>query len=127
LIHFEENPRSLLDRLGFRSNWHVVDSSGKRFPDNDFLSTFASTDEAATVNPREGVRLASTKIRGAAKAEDRREAIFVQCGDLGQEFRKGQIKTYAEAVAEARSILRLKDPWKIAIVMAEEDRIIINC
>jgi hypothetical protein len=59
--------------------------------------------------------------------KDNREKIEVRFGDEKLEFEKGPDSRYLRLVEENRGFQGLPDSWKIEVVRAEEDRIIIEC
>jgi hypothetical protein len=126
-VFFEDTPGLLLDRLGLKGNWHVVDREGRQFPDNDALYTFATGLDAHEVNLRQGTKLALKKGRSTRKPEDEREGVMVQFGPQTQEFARNVHHTYQETLVAARSALGLPETWQIITIRAEEDRIVIIC
>jgi hypothetical protein len=99
----------------------------KKIPDNDALFTFVSSPDVHPLSLRQEIHLDAKKIRGVSKPENKREIVAVQFGDYTHEFKKNDCKLYQEAIARARRILELPETWEIAVVRAEEDRVIVMC
>jgi hypothetical protein len=81
-------------QIAFQDELAYHGTNRKEIPGECALFTFASRDEMAVVCFGKGLKLSATKQGSACKREDKREAVDVQCGDVGQEFEKGKVKTY---------------------------------
>jgi hypothetical protein len=127
VVGLDEIPKSLLERLGPQKGWFILDNTGRRFPDNDALFTFVSSPDVHPLSLRQDLHLDVKKTPGVTKPEDKREVVLVQFGDYTHKFKKNYCKSYQEAVDRARDVLGLPGTWRIAVIRAEEDRILMMC
>jgi hypothetical protein len=61
-ICWEDTPKRVLERLGHKTGWFMVDAAGCRFPDNDALYAFFSSPGSRALNIRHGVSLMRRKF-----------------------------------------------------------------
>jgi hypothetical protein len=94
-IGWDGTPMRILDRLGLKSGYHIVDLIGRRFPDN-------VARDARPLNIVHNVAMDAKKVRNAEKPRAMKEEIEVRFGDIKRDYKKGDSPTHDAIVACAR-------------------------
>jgi hypothetical protein len=123
VIYEDDTPGSVMSRPGKRDNYYVVDMNDKPFDRTDSLFGYATLKGAQPVRVKHRAKMSTMKT----PRKDNREKVEVRFGDEKLEFERGVYKTHQWLVDEARSGNHLSESWKIVVVRAEEERIIVEC
>jgi hypothetical protein len=67
------------------------------------------------------------KNRSTNAKKDNREKVEIRFEDQVAAFERTAVRSYQELVEQNRDYFHLTDSWQIAIIRAEEDRIIVEC
>jgi hypothetical protein len=94
--------RKVMDRLGRKTGRYLVDTVGRRFPDNDALYTYFSQPGCYPIRMVQGFHLDNTTTRAVSKPEDKIERIEVHFGDVKQKYERHEWRSYVPMVARAR-------------------------
>jgi hypothetical protein len=123
----DDTPRMIAAKAGRKGNFFVVYPMGNPFGKTDSLFGYATTRGALPGTIMHGSGMRTLKNRAPNVKKDNREKVEVRFGDEVMAYERTVYRTYRELVEQKRDAFHLPDTWRIALVRAEEDRIIVEC
>jgi hypothetical protein len=125
-IYEDDTPQSVVERSGRKGNFFVVDSLGNPFGKSDNLFGYATMRGAPPVTIMHGSGLRTMKTRNPTEKKDNRIRVEIRFGGENAVFERTTRLTYQQLLDQNREFFHLANTWQIAVVRAEEDRIIVE-
>jgi hypothetical protein len=126
-ISEDDTPATIILKLKFGSNFHLVDSEGILFAPEDNMFGYCSRIGSPPVQVLHGSALHTRKTRQVSPKKDGRIGVEVRLEDNRMEYNRNDASSYARIFADVREDWNILGQVIPERTRAEEDRIILEC